>query len=377
MLKGNHATRSSAASNRNPDHFDPRREFNRYTTLFQEHFHPSKLTGPMGLSNALAWFGTGQGAGTEKFLASLGPDGGFFQDDVEGMIRQFQNAISQNAMNGDDLQYDNSRAWGQQPNQNFLAQPTKRSPMGGKPKRTILTTTGKRKRRQRETKSKTQERPKEYYTLEEKFCAMFAETVSVPWMGHLGGIAGRDPKACSPEELPDWSSTVRLVEGLGIPSFNQGLTAMQLVNTLSFCNVIRKPTVEEMAEWICQNSDLGAVAGLKLMGFQVGTPDQIQGSYICFHNVLDRFLTQEDKGDLGFHPPFTEHVLCKTPRWNKYLIADQSESLEEMAKQLGHVIWTSGSNLKDPSAMPFPLFPTRETLKKALLNNEALEVRAI
>ncbi|KAJ7891727.1 hypothetical protein B0H14DRAFT_3696361 [Mycena olivaceomarginata] len=177
---------------------------------------------------------------------------------------------------------------------------------------------------------------------------MFAETVSVPWTGHLGVIAGRDPRKCNPDELPNWYPTVRLVESLGIPSFKQGLGAMQLVNTLAFCGVVQKPTVEEMAEWICQNSDLGAVAGLKLMGFQVSTPDQIQGSYICFHNILERFLTQEDK--------------------------DESDSLVQMADQLEHILWVSGANLRDPSAMPFPLFPTLQDLREALMNNEDLEL---
>ncbi|KAJ7340791.1 hypothetical protein DFH08DRAFT_963644 [Mycena albidolilacea] len=375
LLQGSHATRSSATphgGNRNLDHIDPCREFNRYTTLFQAHFSPAQLTGPLGLSNALAWFGTGQGAGTEQWLNSLIPDGGFFQPDVEGMIRQFRSAISQNAMNGNNLQYDNSRAWGQ-PNHHLLAQPTKYRPQDSKPKRTILTTNGRRKHKLAK-KLTTQNQPKEYHTLEEKFDPMFAETVSVPWTGHLGVIAGRDPRKCNPDELPNWYPTVCLVESLGIPSFKQGLGAMQLVNTLAFCGVVQKPTVEEMAEWICQNADLGAVAGLKLMGFQVSTSDQIQGSYICFHNILERFLTQEDKDEVGFHPPFSEHVLCKTPRWNNYLVADQSDSLVQMAGQLEHVLWVSGANLRDPSAMPFPLFPTLQDLREALMNNEDLEL---
>ncbi|KAJ7693125.1 hypothetical protein B0H14DRAFT_2222738, partial [Mycena olivaceomarginata] len=115
--------------------------------------------------------------------------------------------------------------------------------------------------------------------------------------------------------LPNWYPTICLIKSLGIPLFKQSLRAIQFVNTLVFCGVVQKPTVEEMAEWICQNANLGAVAGLKLMGFQVSTPVQIQGSYICFHNVLEHFLTQEDKDEVGFHPPFSEHVLCKMPQW--------------------------------------------------------------
>jgi hypothetical protein len=93
--------------------------------LFKEHCPPSKLTGPQGLANTLAWFGTGQGVVTERFLGSLHPNGGFFKDDASAMIQQFANAISQNAMNPNTMQYDNSRAWGSTPNNHLLAQPVK------------------------------------------------------------------------------------------------------------------------------------------------------------------------------------------------------------------------------------------------------------
>ncbi|KAJ6596546.1 hypothetical protein B0H10DRAFT_2327206 [Mycena sp. CBHHK59/15] len=68
---------------------------------------------------------------------------------------------------------------------------------------------------------------------------------------------------------------------------------MQLVNTLVFSKVIQMPTVTEMAEWISENTKLGAVTGLNLLGFRTATRDQIQGSYICFHNFWrDSLLMQ-------------------------------------------------------------------------------------
>ncbi|KAF8175044.1 hypothetical protein K438DRAFT_1771309 [Mycena galopus ATCC 62051] len=81
----------------------------------------------IGLPNSLSWFGTGQGFVTEQFLNSLCPSSGFFKDDADGMVQQFQNVISQNQMLSIPMQFDNSRAWGRQPNPALLAQPTKKN----------------------------------------------------------------------------------------------------------------------------------------------------------------------------------------------------------------------------------------------------------
>jgi hypothetical protein len=156
-----------------------------------------------------------------------------------------------------------------------------------------------------------------------------------------------------------------------------GLTAMQLVNTLVFSKVIRMPTVMEMAQWISDNPTLGAVAGLKFLGFRTSSQDQIQGSYICYHSILDTFLTQEDQKDLGFHPPFTEHLLCKTPRWNRLLGDDKSDTLLKIAAKLGDVAWTSGKNLMDPCALPLPLKITRQHLESALKSEAVSDVESV
>ncbi|KAJ7693240.1 hypothetical protein B0H14DRAFT_3531222 [Mycena olivaceomarginata] len=136
----------------------------------------------------------------------------------------------------------------------------------------------------------------------------------------------------------------KLIKELEIPAVKTGLTAMQLVNTLVFSKVIRMPTVMEMGQWISDNPTLGAVAGLKFLGFEPA----------------------KDQEDLGFHPPFTEHLLCKTPRWNRLLGDDKSNTLLKIAAKLGDVAWTSGKNLTDPCALPLPLKITRQHLESAL-----------
>ncbi|KAJ6534092.1 hypothetical protein B0H19DRAFT_1080594 [Mycena capillaripes] len=365
LLQGHHATQSMAGPStiglRNPDHLDPRREFNRYTALFQAHFTPSQLTTPQGLSNVLSWFGTGQGVPTESFLDSLIPTGGFFKDDAAGMVQQFQIIISRNQMGGAPVQYDNSQAWSRQPNQALLAQPTKID--STKKAKGPAVFGGKRKR-------KVAKKPKEQYTLLEKLGPNYADTVQERWTAHLGVLAGKDPTKARTEDLPSWSSTLKLVTDLETAAFKTGLTAMQLVNTLVFSKVVRMPTVMEMADWIAINPKLGAVTGLDFLGFRTSTRDQIRASYITFHYVLEKFLTLEDRDLLGFHPPFTEHLLCKTPRWDKLLADDKSATLLQIAAQLGIVLWNPGENLTDPSSLPLPVIVKREDLELALKTEE-------
>ncbi|KAF7341676.1 hypothetical protein MSAN_02065900 [Mycena sanguinolenta] len=360
LLQGLHATQSTASpapvAERNPDHLNPRREFNRYTALFKEHLTPTQLTSPAGLSNALSWFGTGQGLVTERFLDTLTPSGGFFKDNADGMVQQFDNIISQNQMLTRPIQFDNSRAWGRQPNPALLAQPTRKNTA---PKQRTTQFTTKRKR-------KADEVPKEKLTLHEKFDPLYAEPVQAQWTTHLGVIAGKDPSQMDITDLPTWSATLKLIADLEIPAFKTGLTAMQLVNTLAFSHVVRLPTVMEMADWISENEDLGARTGLGFLGFRTSGRDEIRGSYICFHHTLEHFLTKDDKALLGFHPAFSEHLLCKLKRWNTMLESDKSVTLEEIAKQLESAPWKPGLNLTDASSLPLPVVVNRKDLEDAL-----------
>jgi hypothetical protein len=52
----------------NPSHGNPVRQYSGYAALFQKYFDPSEVTQPYGLSNLLAWMGTGQGERTARFL---------------------------------------------------------------------------------------------------------------------------------------------------------------------------------------------------------------------------------------------------------------------------------------------------------------------
>ncbi|KAK7041379.1 hypothetical protein R3P38DRAFT_350305 [Favolaschia claudopus] len=364
LLLGQHASQSTAGSTRNPDHLNPCREFNRYTEMFKQHCPPSRLTGPKGLANTLSWFATGQGVGTEQFLNGLLSQGGFWKDHLNGMVQQFETAVAQRGMNPNSPAYDNERAWGRQPNNNLAAQPTIKTPTRKKPRNLCPPT--KRKRNGKEKVLPVPEEEKLVQSLEEKFGRLYAPEVEAAWVRHLGQLFNQDPERFASDDLPTWSATVELIKSLEIPAFKSGLTAMQMVNTLVFCGVVKMPTAFEMAHWISDNKELGAVRGLTLLGFTTRSKNDIQAAYICFHNYLDDKLTLLDKTDIGFHPPFTEHVLCKIPRWDAYLEADGCPTLMEMVKTLGDVPWLSGQNHDDSSAMPFPWKPSCEELEAAL-----------
>ncbi|KAJ7629857.1 hypothetical protein B0H17DRAFT_1150428 [Mycena rosella] len=192
-------------------------------------------------------FGTGQGYTTERFLNHLTPSGGFVATDCDGMVRNFRTIILRNSSTADIIRYDNSKAWGNQPNPALLAESTKNF----RRSTAIVGVHGGKK-------NKNVGEPKEKYTLEEKFGPLFEQSIQENWIAHLGPLANNNPSSYK-DELPTWSSTIALSKFLEISSFKTGLTAMQLVNTLSISNIIQMHSVMEMAEWIPDNPTLGAV----------------------------------------------------------------------------------------------------------------------
>ncbi|KAJ7145016.1 hypothetical protein C8R46DRAFT_1045713 [Mycena filopes] len=197
--------------------------------------------------------------------------------------------------------------------------------------------------------------PKEKFSVREKFERPWAPIVLDSWTGHLGEVVGQDPTTFRQQDLPSWSSTLKLVKELNIPAFKTGLTAMQMVNMLSYWNVIWKASIQ-----------LGAVAGLELLGFRTNNRDRIQAVYICCHYFLNKHLTDDDKKLLGFDTAFTEHDLCKVPQWNHYV----GKRLVQIATQLQQTGWTAGVNCTDCQAMPFPVV-TKAELQLALNKEES------
>jgi len=357
VLEGKHATQS-AASSHNPDHTDPIRQFSFGARLLYHHLPAAKLTSEAGLSNLLSWLGTGQGFGTQSFLKTVEPHGGFFADDLAAMVNQFQNAVSTNWYHVEQRNSNKSKStsksrrhkipeeivthdvhiWGQASNHLALA-PTYHA--------------GAR----RGTK----------YTLVDKFSQYFTPTVQENWKRALGDMLHQDPSTYSGSQQT-WGYYHRMVKGLNIPGFQQGLTVFQLVNYLVFLGIAKMPEWTEVADFVAENRNKGAFRGLEKLGFHLTDSASVRAAFYCVHQHLEEYLTEEDKRILGFSPLFTEHLLCKVVRWAKHLLREGDIDFYEkgLHAESTSTDWNAGFNQTDNTAFPFPLRINKEALENAI-----------
>ncbi|RXW12133.1 hypothetical protein EST38_g13721, partial [Candolleomyces aberdarensis] len=331
VLRGEHATRSSHSVN-NPDHTNPARHFNRLATLLSEYMGDRPLTGPYGLSNLLSWFGTGQGAMTERFQEHLTGHGGFWSESVQDIVAKFNFALQQNDHLATDsveglgpvleglLKYDDNRAWGQ-PSNLLSAQPTQRGKNGAK------------------------------FTLQAKFTPYFEDRVVNNWTSFLGVMAGQDyQKWTGPRK--SWKEALEMVHGLRISGIG-GLTALQLVNSLALFGVVDMPDQRTLADWIWERPQLGAFRGLEAIGFNIVNTNAARFSFNLVYSHLDQAMSNEDKDLIGFSTIFVEHLLCKVVRWDRRLKQDGSNlTLESLAED---IMKKHGAGIVEPDPFPCPL----------------------
>ena len=216
VLTGVHASRSSTIMH-NRDQTDPVRQYNRTALLLQIHLPGSKLTTHKGLSNLLAWMGTGQGNKTASFLDFITTQGEFYSDSLESMVWKFEKVMGHNAALlaaqsnshrvGEQIPgyipLDDVLIWGQSCNQ-LSATPT-------------VNLKGM----------------KEKMTLEDKFSPYFQTSVQNSWIEFLGDLAGQDPKKYS-SSCKTWKEGLDFVVKLHIQGFLHGLTLLHLSTILSF-----------------------------------------------------------------------------------------------------------------------------------------------
>ena len=320
--------------------------------LLQKHLPGVKLTGRVGLSNLLAWMGTGQGNNTELFLRHTVASGGFYSTTKENLVRKFEAVLTHNALLLADqrsssikhvkaksipgyIPLDDIRIWGQPAN---LLSATPTLPNNEK------------------------------CTLEDKFSPYFSDFVQDSWMELLGDLVGLDPAEYT-GNLPCWRDGMDLMAKLTLQGFMSGLTVFQLVNNLVFLGILSMPTENDIADWIFENPTLGANRGLIQLGFVLTDCTSVRCAFGCVYGHLERYLTDDDKQLLGFSTIFVEHVLCKVVRWNNRLSCEMepSSSLDKIAKQLSCVYdWESGQNQTDASAFPFPFEASLEDIDQII-----------
>jgi len=88
----------------------------------------------------------------------------------------------------------------------------------------------------------------------------------------------------------------------------------QLANYLIFLGIATMPHWLEVADFIAENHQKGALCGLEKLGFHMPDSSSVWAVFCCVHHHLEEHLTEEDKQILGFSPLFTEHLLCKVVR---------------------------------------------------------------
>ncbi|KAJ2920834.1 hypothetical protein H1R20_g16261, partial [Candolleomyces eurysporus] len=331
VLRGEHATRSSHSAY-NPDHTNPARHYNRLATLLSEYMGDRPLTGPYGLSNLLSWFGTGQGAMTEKFQEYLTGHGGFWSESVQGMVTKFNAALRENeylesnnleelgAVLEGLLKYNDNRAWGQ-PSNLLSAQPTQRGKNGAK------------------------------FTLQAKFTPYFEDRVVNNWTLFLGDMAGQEYRKWTGPRR-SWKEALEMVHDLRISGIG-GLTALQLVNSLALFGVVDMPDQRTMADWIWTRPQLGAFRGLEAIGFEIVNTNAARFAFNLVYSHLDQTMSNEDKEMIGFSSIFVEHLLCKVVRWDRRLNQDgSSQTLRSLAEE---VLKKSGAGIVEPDPFPCPL----------------------
>ncbi|KAF8057995.1 hypothetical protein FPV67DRAFT_1428995 [Lyophyllum atratum] len=334
--------RLSASADR--DQFDPVRLHNRGAELLKEKLPGSKLATPVGLSNLLVWMGTGQGNKTSSFLNYIGNFSTATLSDCMGLFNRglkINEGILATHLDGKDvrpdietppphisglLQISNSRIYGSACNTLKLI-PTIR---GQRALPSLLDSNR--------------------LDLAAKFGPYWTSQVQEVWIQFLGDMVDRDPKMYSGVRK-SWSSCIRMLTGLAISGFKSGLTVMQTANALAHAEIVESPTLSELADWIWQNSHLGAFAGLVALGYKLPNRKAVYVALTIVFNHLDKHLTQLDKNILGFGTIFLEHLLCKVSRWTKRIAEIVGWAKTEAAR----AEFVPHANEFNCKALPIPL----------------------
>jgi hypothetical protein len=320
LLQGRNPFTGASYNSCDKDQFYPIRAFSPGATLLKTKIPPSSLTKPFGISNLLAYMGTGQGPFTSEFLSVTN----FPFQSLEDCIKAFEHGELLAKTSEGDMHVSNARVYGTA--SNFL---------GHRP-----TVNG------------------ECLSLEEKFSPYFTDEIQSDWQKWLGEMAGQDPAQYRGNRR-SWLEALQMCTDLKLSGFKTGLTAFQFANNLVLMGVCSPPSPQDMANWIFSHPKLGAAQGLCRLGFSLSTTSPkgaYQSAFLCTYNYLDRHLTEDDKALLDFGPIFLEHLLCKVHRWTQH-IKKAGGDFDRLAKTAVDTCdsWASGLNKDNCSLFPLPM----------------------
>jgi hypothetical protein len=329
------------------DYMNPIRELNAGTGLMRIKFTGKPLTSAIGLSNILVWMGTGQGYGTKSFINQ----GEMWFSNLDACVDRFAVAhrfnlhlVRQVVENGKKtgiqglkihqhpsyINFDNMRMYG-----------TANSWLG-----VIQTVVGSQASGIKKT-----------HSMEHKFQPYFSDRVQNEWLDFLGPLADQNPDSYDGERRSWRNAYDFITDTINIAGFGRGLTALQTSHVFAFFGLCEMPTAVEMATWISENPTLGACGGLKDIGFTVDSTPAIRAAFLVVYDCLDKHLSGSDKSLLCFGPIFVEHVLCKVPRWTRYLKEKAHVDLTALGQHavLDGRKWIQDQNIEDETGFPIPL----------------------
>lgn len=361
FLQGKRDHDGRPLTNNDCDRADPVRSKNVGAELLKKKIPPAKLTKRTGFSNLLAYVGTGQGNVTRSFLATSDPQPGstedkFFKESLTECVELFTAACYQNQLELNAAGFPESDLGGTSP-PGFQGRwlHISNTRIYGTPIPLMKITPA--------TNKGTIEPVKAFITV--KFQPYWTDNIQFEWATYLGDMLDQDPAVYGGPKKR-WNDTITWLRSLQISGFIDGLTALQLVNNLVLAGICMQPSLDEMAEWISNHSQLGAFSGLQCLGFHLQNRDVVRIALGLVYDHLDSHLTKRFKDILDFDTfgvLAVEHMLCKVSRWLK-----EVRSLQNWVKQAEEA--EKGGNLtSDPSSplhFPIPLHQSFEKIDSVL-----------
>ena len=347
------------------DYSNPIRADNQSTQLLKAKLS-GKLSSELGLSNLMVWMGTGQGDRTRHFIEQ----GDMFFDNLDDCVTRFQVANDSNfdlSSNVSGRNHDHETSFHSiKKHPSYLHFDNQIFYGTANPHLSVMLTT---KRMLMSSESETG-----CAFIRDKFAPYFCEKIRSEWCGFLGKLLNWD-LADRPleDDLHSWTETLDFIHGLKVVGFQSGLTPFQTTNMIALCGLCKLPTEIEMARWVAGHANKGAVAGLSQLKFQADSYSRTQAAFLAFHSFLNINLTSDDKAILRFSPIFTEHLLCKTNRWDRLLEAYAELSLAKLGAKAQEEKWLPGRNLNDSNAFPFPCIFKRNELDAFLKSLTCVE----
>jgi hypothetical protein len=315
ILTGHHATRSAERSKRNPDHTNPSRRHLVYAKLLNQHLPPQMLTTQHGLSNLLAWMGTGQGFRTERFLREFSP---FYCTSSNEMVAKFADAIYRNKCTLGTLSHATNMSEKSKDTQASKDIPGyivyEDQTIWGQPCNLISATPTR-------VDAQIQNNGSVTLTLEEKFAPYFAPEIQEKWLSWLGDLANQNPQTLDDHiGQKSWAEAYEFITSLQLEPFKNSLSTYQLANNLALADIVKHPTSTDVTAWMDKHKNLGACRGLKRLGFKPTDRGSIDGAFQCVQDHLEHYLVNTNNLDVQDHGAMDiEHLLCKVVRWEDRL----------------------------------------------------------